>query len=184
MAATAIPATKRSERTASTSAPPGICPIRETKPAAESTRPISTCVHFCVVRKTETNGPKPVCTSATKKMNQSSPRRLRADGALRCRSCLRAPPYWSGLSPRRLVAPRTECISGICCYSGSGTSLPSAPRTTTGLPSLYSGAALTWSRVRFEARSARRVCRAPENAARSSRPRSCGCRRRGSRRNR
>src|SRR5215472_4790642 len=32
--------------------------------------------------------------------------------------------------------------------NGSGSSLPSAPRTTMGLPSWYSGAALTWSRVR------------------------------------
>src|SRR5580692_6303228 len=76
----ATPATNRSDRAASTSAPPGIWPMSEMKPAADRTKPMSTCVHFCVVRKTETNGPKPVCTSATKKMNQSRPRRLRADG--------------------------------------------------------------------------------------------------------
>ncbi len=35
MATMAMPATKRSERAASTSAPPGICPISETKPAAD-----------------------------------------------------------------------------------------------------------------------------------------------------
>src|SRR5665213_3509689 len=61
-------------------APPGICPISATIPPIDSTRPISTWVHFCVVRYTATNGPKPVCTSARKKMNQSSPRRLCRDG--------------------------------------------------------------------------------------------------------
>jgi len=55
--------------------------MSETKPAAERTSPMSICVHFCVVRKTETKGPKPVWTSATKKTNQSSPRRLRREGA-------------------------------------------------------------------------------------------------------
>ena len=50
IAAIAMPATSRSRAAASTSAPPGICAISATKPAAESTRPISTCVHFCVVR--------------------------------------------------------------------------------------------------------------------------------------
>ena len=48
--ATASPATRRSERAKSTIAPPGICPIRPTTPAIDSTKPISTCVHFCVVR--------------------------------------------------------------------------------------------------------------------------------------
>src|ERR1700722_3055274 len=80
MAATATPATTRSDFAASTNAPPGIWPIKETKPAADKTSPMSTCVQRCVVRKTETNGPKPVCTSATKKMNQSSPRRLHGEG--------------------------------------------------------------------------------------------------------
>ncbi len=48
--ATASPATSRSERAASTMAPPGICPISATRPPIDSTRPIETCVHFCVVR--------------------------------------------------------------------------------------------------------------------------------------
>jgi hypothetical protein len=34
-----------------------------------------------------------------------------------------------------VAVPRTEYISGIVAYSGSGSSLPSAPRMTTGLPS-------------------------------------------------
>jgi hypothetical protein len=50
MAITPMPATKRSERAASTNAPPGIWPINETRAAAESTNPMSICVHFCVVR--------------------------------------------------------------------------------------------------------------------------------------
>ncbi len=50
MAATAKPATVRSDRAASTIAPPGICPSRPTMPPIESTMPISTWVHFCVVR--------------------------------------------------------------------------------------------------------------------------------------
>src|SRR5712671_722133 len=78
--ATARPATSRSERAASTMAPPGICPISPTRPPIDSTRPISTWVHFCVVRYTAMKGPKPVCTSARKKMNQSSPRKLWRDG--------------------------------------------------------------------------------------------------------
>jgi hypothetical protein len=50
MVATASPATSRSERAASMMAPPGICPISATSPPIESTKPISTWVHFCVVR--------------------------------------------------------------------------------------------------------------------------------------
>src|SRR5882724_6614352 len=49
-------------------------------PIVATARPISTWVHFCVVRYTAMNGPKPVCTSARKKMNQSSPRKLWRDG--------------------------------------------------------------------------------------------------------
>ena len=48
--ATARPATSRSERAASTMAPPGIWPINATRPPIESTNPIATWVHFCVVR--------------------------------------------------------------------------------------------------------------------------------------
>src|SRR5580658_2588931 len=127
MAAMAMPATSRSERAASTSAPPGICAIRETKPAADRTRPISTWVHFCVVRKTETNGPKPVCTSATKKMNQSRPRKLRGDGA----SGGSPPPGWTAaggagssaispcrfrLSPKRRNGSADRICLQHCCY--------------------------------------------------------------------
>ncbi|MGY4426748.1 hypothetical protein ACVWY2_009197 [Bradyrhizobium sp. JR6.1] len=50
MAATAQPATTRSERAASTIAPPGTWPKRPMMPPIESTKPISTWVHFCVVR--------------------------------------------------------------------------------------------------------------------------------------
>src|SRR5260221_5739587 len=74
------PATTCSERARSTSAPPGIWPTSEIRPEIDRTRPISTCVHCCVVRYTATNGPKPVCTSATRKTNQSSLFRLRREG--------------------------------------------------------------------------------------------------------
>src|SRR6187551_2868746 len=81
MVATARLATSRSDLAASTIAPPGICPIRPTRPPIDSTNPISTWVHFCVVRYTAMNGPNPVCTSARKKMNQSRPRWLCREGA-------------------------------------------------------------------------------------------------------
>src|SRR5438105_2013611 len=80
MAVTAKPATTRSERAASTIAPPGIWPSNPMMPPIESTKPISTWVHFCVVRYTAMKGPKPVCTSARKKINQSSPCWLCRDG--------------------------------------------------------------------------------------------------------
>jgi hypothetical protein len=80
MAAMASPAIRRSDLAASMIAPPGICPISPTMPPIDSTRPIWAWVHFCVVRYTAMNGPKPVCTSARKKMNQSSPRRLCREG--------------------------------------------------------------------------------------------------------
>ena len=48
--ATARPATSRSDRAASMMAPPGICPISPITPPIDSTNPISTWVHFCVVR--------------------------------------------------------------------------------------------------------------------------------------
>src|ERR1700733_3195751 len=79
--ATARPATSRSERAASTMAPPGIWPTSATRPPIDNTKPIETWVHFCVVRYTAMNGPNPVWTSARKKMNQSRPRRLWRDGA-------------------------------------------------------------------------------------------------------
>ena len=43
-------ATTRSERAASTKAPPGICPISATRPPMVNTKPMSACVHFCAVR--------------------------------------------------------------------------------------------------------------------------------------
>jgi hypothetical protein len=43
-------ATARSDRAASTMAPPGICNAGPASPRAESTRPMSTCVHPCAVR--------------------------------------------------------------------------------------------------------------------------------------
>ena len=46
-AITANAATTRSERAASTKAPPGIWPIRATRPPMVRTSPISPCVHFC-----------------------------------------------------------------------------------------------------------------------------------------
>jgi hypothetical protein len=50
MVATAAPATSRVERAASMIAPPGIWPSSATMPPIDSTKPISTWVHFCVVR--------------------------------------------------------------------------------------------------------------------------------------
>ena len=66
-------------------------------------------------------GPKPVCTSATRKTNQSSLARLRREG-------------WGGEGGGISVTG--------ACY-GRGSRVPEAPRTTVGLPSLYSGAAFT-----------------------------------------
>src|SRR5271168_2715555 len=79
IATSAKAATTRTERAESTSAPNGIWPTRLTRPLTVRTRPMSTCVHFWVVRNTATNGPKPVWISATKKTNQSRLRRLRAE---------------------------------------------------------------------------------------------------------
>src|SRR5467141_171285 len=159
--ATARPATSRSERAASTMAPPGICPISPTRPPIDSTRPISTWVHFCVVRYTAMNGPKPVCTSARKKMNQSSPRKLWRDGVDAGGSASGSGAGGATFSvsigrPRRSRSIRSiECrderanrISlrpqGPYCR---GCRLPDAPSTTIGASSLYSGAALTCSLV-------------------------------------
>ena len=50
IAATAIIATGRAERTASTSAPPGIWQASATSPPAVNTNPISNCVQACAVR--------------------------------------------------------------------------------------------------------------------------------------
>jgi hypothetical protein len=50
LATTAKAASTRSERAASTSAPPGICPARAIKPPAVSTSPMSPCVHFSAVK--------------------------------------------------------------------------------------------------------------------------------------
>jgi hypothetical protein len=50
MATTAIAATSRSDRARSTTIPPGIWPISAARLPTVRTRPMSTCVHFCVVR--------------------------------------------------------------------------------------------------------------------------------------
>jgi hypothetical protein len=50
MVTMASAATSRSERAASTSAPPGIWPASATSPAIVSTRPMSNCVQCCAVR--------------------------------------------------------------------------------------------------------------------------------------
>ena len=50
IALSATPATNRSERAASTSAPPGIWPMSAISPPADRTRPMSIWVHFCEVR--------------------------------------------------------------------------------------------------------------------------------------
>ena len=50
MAAMAMPATNRSDRAPSTTIPPGIWPIKAARLPTVRTRPMSTCVHFCVVR--------------------------------------------------------------------------------------------------------------------------------------
>src|ERR1700733_11740732 len=49
-------------------------------------KPISTCVHLCVVRYTATNGPNPVCTSATKKLTRSRARF--APGRAKAKRCI------------------------------------------------------------------------------------------------
>src|SRR5215472_5308139 len=106
------------------------------------------------------NGPKPVCTSATKKMNQSSPRRLRLDGidrasrslaALRSITC--AP---SGRAD--LVASDMRDRIGILAAAAQGRTAAWRGRKRQscdadvvelviiiGLAGLYSGAARTWS---------------------------------------
>ena len=50
IATTATPMAMRAERTASTSAPPGIWPANEIRPPAVRMRPMSICVHDCVVK--------------------------------------------------------------------------------------------------------------------------------------
>src|SRR5215211_1883081 len=77
----ARPATSRSDRAASTSAPPGIWPARATRLPVVRTRPMSSWVHRSDVRYTATNGPNPVSTSAMKKTNPSRARWLRRDGS-------------------------------------------------------------------------------------------------------
>ena len=50
MSARAVPDSSRSERTTSTSIPPGIWPTSAARLPTVRTRPMSTCVHFWVVR--------------------------------------------------------------------------------------------------------------------------------------
>src|SRR5882762_6480162 len=107
------------------------------------------------------NGPQPVCTSARKKMNQSSPRKLWRDGVDAGGSASGSGAGGATFSvsigrPRRSRSIRSiECrderanrISlrpqGPYCR---GCRLPDAPSTTIGVSSLYSGAALTCSLV-------------------------------------
>ena len=91
-------------------------------------------------------------------MNQSRPRWLCAEGA---GARGRARPatggtnsYWrptacarSRLSGRRRGTDRARSLSSAQCSKSEGCRLPDAPSTTTGVPSLYSGAAFTWSCV-------------------------------------
>jgi hypothetical protein len=51
----------------------------ETKLPIVRTRPMSTWLQACAVKKTVTNGPNPVWMSAKKKVNQSRLRRLARD---------------------------------------------------------------------------------------------------------
>ena len=93
-------------------------------------------------------------------MNQSRPRRLARDGAaalVRRGSAghdaggARSPSPRAAPGRRRsaIVVPRAGHLSDISGLFGTATvrACLSAPSTTTGLPSLYSGAAFTWSRV-------------------------------------
>src|SRR3954464_3619166 len=106
------------------------------------------------------NGPNPVCTSARKKMNQSRPRKLRADGcggslAPICDGTTRnaglpggGPKSWGAVRSIRRGWPDRRFLR--LPYSGSACKPPAAPSTTTASFSLYSGAALTWSRVKSD----------------------------------
>src|SRR5437879_4136825 len=105
-------------------------------------------------------GPNPVCTSATKNVNQSSPRWLRRDAAIGGSGGCRL--LWPGrqfvifvpaaLDPAsvgfagiaRCRCDRQGYFSGVAApLDGVARSLPAAPSTTTGSPRLYSGATLT-----------------------------------------
>ena len=163
IATSAKAATARTERAASTSAPNGIWPTRLTRPLTVRTRPMSTCVHFWVVRNTATNGPKPVWISATKKTNQSRLRRLlvetgrrRYSFELRCNEnppsspasaidgavpgCMR--PHRQGLGAEEFVcggvAGASEDEPGGRAGEGGGAF--ARPMMTTGSPSLKTGA--------------------------------------------
>src|SRR5215469_6055109 len=67
-------------RKASTAAPPGTWLTMALIVPTESASPISPWVHLCDARYEAMNGPKPVCTFATKKLSQSSARTLRRLG--------------------------------------------------------------------------------------------------------
>ena len=79
----------RLRRTASTKAPRGPGWRLPVIPPIVRIVPIDPCDHPFVPSQTETNGPKPVWTSAMKKFSQSRPRWLRLEGAgsRRARSC-------------------------------------------------------------------------------------------------
>ena len=60
-------------RSASTSIPAGTCASIADADATPRAKPNSACVQLWLVRYTATNGPNPVCRSATKKNSQFSP---------------------------------------------------------------------------------------------------------------
>ena len=112
---------------------------------------MSRCVHLASMRTTEMNGPKPVCTSATKNANQSRPERLRAEGcrggSSNGRRGARAPCRVKMLSCSAVSRPCRNAMV-FSARSRWGSTL-GAPSMTTGLPSLYSGASVTSARVRL-----------------------------------
>src|SRR5207302_11217492 len=85
-------------------------------PPIDRTGPISTWVHCWVVRWTATNGRNPVCTSARKKMNQSSPRKLCCEGVGRSNVVGSGDGDGRTGSPSRLVGSlRCLSIGSVCC---------------------------------------------------------------------
>jgi hypothetical protein len=108
------------------------------------------------------NGPKPVCTLATNKTNQSNPPRLRRVGFGGGLRCGRSP---AGSSEGDAISSIGGCgadlrsglptgrrdgladrggAPGECFYgNGRGSRVLAASSTATGLLSLYSGAART-----------------------------------------
>ena len=141
-------------------APPGICPIRPMTPPIDSTRPISTCVHFSrgqVDRDERTEAglhvgekeDEPVEAAQALREGCGLSPRTPAEAAQHCllptAPSLRSPS--SPLVQMRWARDQNAAPPCLMIEIEGLKALPAAPSTTIGVSSLYSGAAATCALV-------------------------------------